>query len=162
MREEHSIDSSDIRIDGDTVYRTAPEDALVLQALFLADKMAASMEIMHAAGRGHTVILDRWWQSAFAYGVADGLDEKWLCAIHYTLPTVNMNIFIDVPPEEAFKRRPEARDRYERDREKQKAVRTNYERLWAANAGPGYVKIDGLGAPSEVHERIWYAIVSRP
>jgi dTMP kinase len=126
-----------------------------------ADKMEASCDISNALLVGHTVICDRWWQSAYAFGVADGLDPGWLTRVHSELPQADINIFIDVPPEEAFKRRPEARDRYERDREKQKAVRANYDLLWT-NAGVDYVKIDGVGTPEQVHARIWHAIVSRP
>jgi dTMP kinase len=138
----------------------AADEALVLQALFLSDKCDAAVDIEAHLGLGRIVICDRWWQSALAFGVADGLDENWVHRIHVGLPTPYLNIFIDVPPEEALKRRPEARDRYERDREKQIKVRENYERLWT-NAGGDYVKIDGLGTPDEVHARIWHAIQNR-
>jgi|HubBroStandDraft_6_1064221.scaffolds.fasta_scaffold315185_2 dTMP kinase len=161
MREEHSIDSSDIRIDGDTVYRTASEDALAFQGLCLMDKADAAVEIEQHLDSGTVVICDRWWQSAFAFGAADGLDPDWLVRVHGMLPEAWLNIFIDVPLEEALRRRPEARDRYERDREKQKVVRANYEKLWTS-AGPDYVKIDGLGTEDEVHERIWSALENRP
>ena len=162
MREEHSIDSSDMRIDGETTYRTAePEDALAFQALCAVDKYDAAADIQAHLALGRVVICDRWWQSAFCFGSSDGLDEDWLYRIHSGLPQPWLNIFIDVPPEEALRRRPEARDRYERDREKQKVVRANYERLWT-NAGVDYVKIDGLGTPEEVHERIWSALENRP
>ena len=50
------------------------------------------------------------------------------------LPPGDLNIFIDVPEEEALRRRPEMRDRFEKDREKQKVVRANYETLWETNA----------------------------
>jgi len=161
MREEHVIDSSDHNIDGDTVYQIADEDALAFQCLMLADKYDAAVDIEAHLGLGRVVICDRWWQSAFAFGVADGLDEDWVHRIHAGLPQPWLNIFIDVPPEEALKRRPEARDRYERDRAKQVKVRENYERLWT-NAGVDYVKIDGLGTPDEVHARIWSALENRP
>lgn len=138
----------------------ASEDALIFQGLQLMDKMDAACDIENHLGLGRVVICDRWWQSAYAFGAADGLDEDWLVRIHSTLPQPWFNIFIDVPPEEALKRRPEARDRYERDREKQKVVRANYEKLWT-NAGVDYVKIDGLGTQDEVHERIWQALEAR-
>lgn len=145
----------------DTEPRCAPEDALAFQCLMLADKMEAANDIRNHMGLGRVVICDRWWQSALAFGAADGLDEDWLHRIHYPLPQPWLNIFIDVPPEEALRRRPEARDRYERDREKQKVVRANYEKLWT-NAGADYVKIDGVGTQKEVHDRIWAALENRP
>lgn len=160
MMYEHTIDSSDHTIDGLTVHRVAPEDALVFQCLMVADKMDAACEIENALLVGHTVICDRWWQSAYAFGAADGLDPSWLARVHNELPQATMNIFIDVPPEEALRRRPEARDRYEKNRELQAKVRANYELLWK-DAGPDYVKIDGLGTPEEVHARIWTAIQER-
>ena len=125
------------------------------------DKMDAAVEIRHHLDRGTVVVCDRWWQSAYAFGASDGLDPDWLVRVHASLPSAWLNVFIDVPPEEALRRRPEARDRYERDREKQKIVRANYESLWT-NAGPDYVKIDGLGTIEEVHERIWKALEERP
>jgi dTMP kinase len=139
----------------------APEDALIFQGLQVMDKYSAAIEIERHLDSGTVVVCDRWWQSAFAFGAADGLDPDWLVRVHGMLPEAWLNIFIDVPPEEALRRRPEARDRYERDREKQKVVRANYERLWT-NAGPDYVKIDGMGTVEEVHERVWKALEDRP
>jgi len=149
------------RAEGQRIYPHAPEDALAFQCLMLADKMDAASDIENHMMLGRVVICDRWWQSAFAFGAADGLDTDWLVRIHGTLPQPWFNVFIDVPPEEALRRRPEARDRYERDREKQKLVRANYEQLWT-NAGVDYVKIDGVGTQDEVHERIWQALENRP
>lgn len=154
MEEETDAESS-------RSHNCAPEDALAFQALCLADKMDAAGEIVHHMGLGHIVICDRWWQSAYAFGAADGLDPGWLVSIHSQLPQPWLNIFIDVPPEEALKRRPEARDRYERDRAKQVKVRANYELLWT-DAGVDYVKVDGVGTPDDVHERIWAALENRP
>jgi dTMP kinase len=154
MQEETDAESSRSHV-------STSEDALAFQCLMLADKMDAAVDIWRHMQLGHVVICDRWWQSALAFGAADGLDVDWLHRIHALLPPPWLNVFIDVPPEEALRRRPEARDRYERDREKQKIVRANYEQLWT-NAGPDYVKIDGVGTEDEVHTRIWSALENRP
>ena len=154
LREEHSIDSSDHTIDGFTVHRLVPEDALMFQCLMLADKAEVARQITATLSNGAHVVCDRWIASALCYGQADGLDGVWLTRIHDMLPEANLNIFIDVPPEEALRRRLEARDRYERDREKQARVRENYKALWSCGV-PSYVTVDGLGTVEEVAERIW-------
>lgn len=160
MMRPHTINSSvnqTLRIDGDTVWRTADKDAMAFQCLMLADKCEAASSIRADLGHGRVVVCDRWWQSALAFGKADGLDAAWLYAIHTGLPRATVNIFIDVPTEEALRRRPEVRDRYERDREKQSVVRQNYESMWRGG-GPDYVTVDGVGTVDEVHARIWEAI----
>jgi len=111
------------------------EDALVLQALMVADKADAVEEIAQHFNEGTVVLCDRWVPSAICYGSADGLDREWLRRINFALPDASLNIFIDVSPEEALRRRPEARDRYERDREKQKRVHAEYVRLWGCEQG---------------------------
>lgn len=142
----------------------APEDALMFQCLNLADKIHAAWFIQDHLLRGANVVCDRWIPSAICYGLADGLDRDDLFTAHGVLPQADLNIFLDITPEEALRRRPEARDRYERDREKQKAVRAQYEQMWAAEAGAHYVKIDGDGGGSgdgpiaAVAERIWAAV----
>lgn len=113
----------------------APEDPLFLQALFLADKADATADILEHLANERIVICDRW------------------------VPLADLNILIDVPEEEALRRRPQLRDRYEKDREKQKVVRANYDTLWKAGTEedePGaWVRVDGVGTVEEVAARIW-------
>lgn len=166
LREEHTIDSSDHTIDGNTVYRKAPEDALVFQGLMLVDKSLAANDIRSALTGGQHVVCDRWIPSSQCYGAADGLDAAWLERMHASLPQADLNIFLDIMPEEAVRRRPEARDRYERDRAKQVAVRAEYQKLWAAG-GDKYVTVDGDGGGSgdgpifTVAERVWEVVAKR-
>ncbi len=143
--------------------RTAPEDPLMFQTLMVADKLDASWDIEHELLRGTSVVCDRWIPSAICYGAADGVDKEWLVCVHALLPQADLNIFLDVSPEEAIRRRPQARDRYERDREKQERVRGQYRQLWADEAGAHYVTVngDGGGGPGSidvVSERIWAAV----
>jgi len=152
-----------------TAFPVASEDPLMFQALMLADKCNAAEELQELFLAGTPVVCDRWIPSAICYGAADGVDREWLMRAHLPLLSADLNIFLDITPEEALRRRPEARDRYERDREKQKRVREEYQRLWAGDyvddeTGAHYVTVDGDGGGSGaaaidvVAERIWVAV----
>ncbi len=143
----------------------APEDALMFQCLMVVDKYDAAAAIKAALDRGACVIADRWWQSAFCYGAVDGLPREWLFKAHHLLPLPDLNVFIDITPEEALRRRPKLRDRYEQDRDKQVVVRQNYKALWAESGMEGAHRrynwhvVDGEADPDQVHERIWQLVV---
>jgi dTMP kinase len=139
------------------------EDATVLQCMMLADKYDANAKIRQQLHQGTDVIADRWSPSAYCYGVGDGLSSEWLWRTQLALEAPDLCIFIDVPPEVAFQRRPEVRDRYEKDREKQTRIREAYSYLWEVVHGQntGWVSIDGRGSIEEVRESIWNHVVSR-
>jgi dTMP kinase len=136
--------------------------ALVLQALMLADKCDAIKEITERLMAGAVVICDRWIPSALCYGAADGLDVAWLASIHFPLLDADMNVFIDVSPEEALRRRPEARDRFERDREKQAAVRKQYTKLWQIEREGVSVRLPVFEMPEEAGSStpVWWVRVN--
>jgi dTMP kinase len=141
----------------------APEDPLVFQCMQLADKMDAAVDVEAHIYAGRTVICDRWTPSAICFGEADGLDAHWLQRVQEVLPQTALNVFIDVPEDEALRRRPEMRDRYEKDREKQKAIRQNYKTLWEVGAeedAAAWVVVDGVGTVDEVTERIWKHVLA--
>ena len=104
---------------------------LMFQCLMLADKVDAAALIRKELATGKTVILDRYWQSAYVYGSTDHLDSEWLLRTHDVLPQADVNILLDLPEEEASRRRPQYRDRYEQNREKMAAVRLGYLSLWS-------------------------------
>jgi thymidylate kinase len=134
-------------------------DAMVFQCLMAADKYSAMPLITAALNAEGWVVADRWWQSALAYGQADGLTATWLRNVHTGLPVGDLNFFIDVDPEEAQRRRPEARDRYEQDRAKQLRVQANYQRIWQDKAASsGWHIINGMASVELVHDRIWRVV----
>lgn len=140
-------------------WERANEDPLMFQCLATIDKYDAANDIRAAQADGKHIICDRYTQSALAYGLADGLDEAWLRRIQSSLPVPDLNLFIDVSEEEALRRRPQLRDRYEKDREKQRKVRGIYRSVWSTG-GPGrWETIDGHGSVEEVHEAIMRAVV---
>jgi len=133
------------------------DDALMFQSLMLADKCAKAKFIFEYLGKGINVVCDRYWQSAYAYGGSDGLDDQWLLDIHDLLPKADVNFLLDLPPEIAAERRPQFRDRYETDREKQKFVRHRYLDLWLSTSasGPlGWPVIDASKSRDEVFDTL--------
>lgn len=139
----------------------APEDPLIFQSVMLADKMEAAADIRAHLRAGRFVVCDRWTPSAQAFGAADGLDRNWLRRVQEPLPEADLYLLLTVSEEESLRRRPVLRDRYEKDREKQKIVRAEYEALWRCNiADSRWWLIDGEGPSIEaVHARIWEQVV---
>lgn len=154
-------------------------NALVLQSLMLINRMERGAELAAAARAGH-VVLDRYDASAIVYGSLDGLDPEWLRATNAQLHMrPELYILLDAPVDEGFRRRPERRDRYEKDRAYLERVRVAYLRLFAErqeeNAarargdgvtrrtyvpGPAWRVIDAIGTVDEVAERVWAACVA--
>lgn len=143
-------------------YRKAvPEpDALAFQALQLANRMEHAADIFEAASRGH-VVFDRYWPSGYAYGRADGLDGEWLVKLHSWLPQPDLFILLDVDLEDSMARRPDRRDRYEKDGAKLRVVVNHYRELWASRGRehPGRWRVlDGKRPPGDVTAEIERAV----
>lgn len=144
-------------------------NALVLQSLMLTNRMEKGAELL-AAQRAGSVVLDRYDASAMVYGALDGLDPAWLRETNAQLPVrPALYILLDAPVDEGFKRRPERRDRYEKDRPFLERVREEYLRLFAeeqTRAASGSMMfarwrtVDAIGTIDEVAERVWAAAVS--
>lgn len=147
-------------------------NAMVLQSLFLANRMECQEELKLAA-INHHIVLDRYTMSGEVYGALDGLDTKWLRAMNDALPVQpDVYILLDAPVDEGFRRRPERRDRYETDRERLELVRAKYVELFKERAelyfennrftshaqqpiGANYRIVDAVGTVDEVAARIW-------
>ena len=153
------------------VQQDAPKlNALVLQSLMTTNRLELLPAIKAAAEKG-PVVFDRYWQSAMVYGTLDGLDPKWLDLVQrQAMPPADLNILIDVPVEEGFKRRPERKDRYESDRGYMEKVREGYLKLWGFGPDqtwtesieslgradkPCWYVVNGVGTVEEVQRRIW-------
>jgi thymidylate kinase len=120
-------------------------NAIDMQALMLYDKSEAAPEIK-SWGDSTMLILDRYWQAGYAYGVADGLDGVSFMRTVSGLPMAHLNIFLDIPVSLVRERRGIPRDHYEKDLEKMEKVRANYRTLWSGapiRPAGGWVTVDG-------------------
>ena len=136
MAYEHMIDSSFDDQDGRLVYKIDESDALTFQCLMLADKVHAATEITGLLNLGRHVVLDRWIDSALAYGGADGLNTEWMETTHALLPRADFTVFLDIDPALTVERgrapgddRQKA-DRYESDLPRLSRVYENYREMF--------------------------------
>lgn len=144
-----------IFLDGAAGSRTSVAEldaasSLMFQCLMLADKVDAASVINLAIANGDALISDRYWQSAYVYGKVEGLDPSWLLRTHALLPKADVNILLDLPQEEALRRRPAVRDRNERDRAKMAAVRQAYLDLWSEQDPERWYVVDAMQSPEMV------------
>ena len=141
----------------------ADHDALVLQSLFTVNRLELLPRIAALRAAGKPVVLDRYWLSGVVYGTLDGLDQDWLWEIHESLPAPDAWVLIDVDPEESVRRRPERRDRYEKQAGLMAKARAEYLSIFESRkmswltgltAGPQWHIVDGHGTIEEVHARL--------
>jgi thymidylate kinase len=116
----------------------AEASALAFQALQVANRMEVMPRLQQARlcpYSKESMILARYWQSGWVYGKLDGLDPDWLIRVHAGMAQAHVNILLDLPAEEAMRRRA-ARDgelpceRYEGRRDFTEKVAALYRELW--------------------------------
>jgi dTMP kinase len=156
-----------LQSEWEAMYRSGRDDqyldAMVLQSLMLTNRMELATLIQEALQKGVNVVADRYWCSGYAYGKADGLDGAYLLQIHELLPKPTIQFLLDVEPEDSIKRRPERRDRYEKQEGLMEKVAENYRGLWdtMAEKEPGkWIIINGRKPVQEVSEAIWDSLMA--
>lgn len=100
--------------------------------------------------KSNLLLLDRYTLSGLVYGLAQGLGIEWLKSINAFLPEPDMTIYIDIPPDLSFTRRPVRRDAMEEDRE---FIQSTYN-LYKQHLPFGSFIIDGTQSESRITEEI--------
>lgn len=134
------------------VYRKDPS-AYVFQCCFAANRMECTPDGVFDRQDDEVYIADRYVASGYAYGSAHGIDFEWLVRVQRFLPQPDLTVFLDIPIEESFRRRPERRDEYEKDVALLERVRDSYIDVFD-RLGPSYVTIDALGTEEGVFASI--------
>jgi dTMP kinase len=137
----------------------ADEDDLYLHALHTLDRYEEAPLINAELAAGTSVVSSRWWQSMEVYGADSGIDLDNLERSHSLLPRADLNVLLNLSEEESLRRRPELRDRNERDRDKQQRVRAAYVTMWEheeASDRVAWLRVDGDHLTEEqVHAMVW-------
>ena len=122
--------------------------ALALQCMQIANRMEVMPQLVQASGnKWKHLVLARYWQSGWVYGQFDGLSEKFLTEVHRSMAPADLNILLELPPEEAMRRR-EARDGkkppeiYESKLESLTKAAELYRRLWDSRSGINWKSVN--------------------
>ena len=145
--------------DADCAFSPNPlHRALVLQSLMLTNRMEKAPAIHTCRMNNRDVVLDRYWPSGLVYGAADGLDYDWLVEIHKHLPQAHHYFLLDIDPELSAERRPDRRDRYEKQPGLMEDAAERYRGVWLSMQQyhmSSWHIIDASASPDDVEEAIW-------
>jgi dTMP kinase len=83
--------------------------------LYAANKYERKEAIQRWIADGKVVIINRYSESNFAYGVANGLPLEWLEQVEGRLPKSDYVFYLRLSPEVSESRKQRNRDRYETD-----------------------------------------------
>lgn len=142
-------------VDGPGPEEEKSLDAMVFQSLQITNRLERLTDLVKALHEG-PVVSDRYLASGLVYGKADGLDPDYLYMLQRHLPQPDLQILIDIDPEDSVRRRPERRDRYEQQAGYMEKVTLGYRELWK-NSPKGdswWVTVNGRGTIEEVFGRV--------
>ena len=130
----------------------------VLHMLYSMNRWESLDKIRQLLRDSDYLIVDRYYPSNLAYGIARGLDEGWLRSLDRGLPEPDKIILVDTSVEASFERKTSGRDVHERDRMFLKNVRRAYLNL--AKRG-NWIVVNGDRSLAEVNEDLLNAVKRR-
>ncbi|MEO9309185.1 MAG: dTMP kinase [Nitrososphaera sp.] len=123
----------------------------VIHCLLAANRWEKFTEIQQAHQKNSVIIMNRYYQSNLVYGVANGLNLKWLQGLDKGLPKADLVIVLDVPQRISFLRKKTRRDRFEKNTEFLKKISKTYKALAKKF---GWKVIDASRTRDQVHQDI--------
>lgn len=141
--------------------------ALVYQSLQIANRLEKAKDLIAALFKGH-VVVDRYISSGAVYGEAKGLDQKYIEDSQVYLPQPDIHVLIDIDPELSLKRRPDNRDKYEKNMGLMKTVCEGYRDYWARKSKEyigsptiSWFTVDGNQSIAKVHHDLYACVLSK-
>lgn len=126
---------------------TSPEK---LHTLMAENRRERRAEILQAMSETHVVVMDRYCESNIVYGMANGLDRKWLERLDRQMPKSDAVILLDTDAVRVQSRRMSG-DTFESDTALMRRVADGYRR--EAKQNGWYVVPDGLDI-NQVHKAV--------
>ena len=140
----------------------APVDGDTMALLFAADRVDhLAREILPTLRRGTHVVTDRYYHSSLAYQAIEA-DRTWVEELNRRAGRPDVTFLLDVPAEEAERRRAAAgrpEERYDR-LEAQQRIAENYRRLSQWLPGEDYRVLDGSRPIDVVQEDLRHAALA--
>jgi dTMP kinase len=130
----------------------------VKHMLLSANRWELKPKIKELIEQKYTIVFDRYYQSNWAYGLANNLPIDWLENLDRNINQTNLTIVLDLPPNISFKRKEQNRDIHEQDLEYLLRVRNCFIKL--ANENKWFI-VDGNQPVDVVHNSIWKIVSER-
>jgi dTMP kinase len=127
----------------------------VLHMLYSMNRWESLNKLQELLRDSDYLIVDRYYPSNLAYGIARGLDERWLLNLDAGLPEPNQIILVDTSVEGSFARKTFGRDVHERDKLFLQKVRKLYLALAKRR---DWTVVNGDHSLAEVNEDLWKAL----
>jgi dTMP kinase len=133
--------------------KTYPKEAGHM--LYAVNRWENRSKLESLLAKSDVTVVDRYTESNFAYGVANGLPLGWLSNLEAGLPKTDLVIVLDAPPHALYDRRLSGKDRYERSLVIQRRAREAYKALAPKF---GWQVIDATGNIQSVHRLVTAAV----
>lgn len=127
----------------------------VLHCLLAANRLEIVDDIRNA--RHDVLVMNRYTQSNMAYGIANGINPKWLENLDDGMPSADVVILLDMPIEESFRRKGVGRDKLESDANFLRRVRLEYLKMADREC---WKIVSAVGDASRVHDDIMKIVES--
>jgi len=130
----------------------------VIHCLLAANRWEKLDEILAAQEKNSVLIMNRYYHSNLIYGIANGMNQKWLESLDIGLPKADLVILLDVTQKESFLRSPRnekgkimKRDKFEKNKEFSRKI----SRIYRTTAKKKHWKIiDASKSKEQVHKEI--------
>jgi dTMP kinase len=133
------------------------------ELIMTADKQSQQKWFEQLENEGYDfLILDRYLLSQVAYGMANGMDGRWIVELHKYMRYPDLDIVIDIPVEVSMTRKGKhgANDKYESDYEMLSRVRDYYINVSTFYSAPIKRIVNGEREVGVIHEEIYNIVNS--
>ena len=130
----------------------------VIHCLLAANRWEKLNDILNAQSKNSVLIMNRYYQSNLIYGLANGMNRKWLENLDSGLPKADLVILLDVSQTESFRRKKTNRDKFEKNEEFLRNISKIYRKIAKKE---NWKIIDASKPKQEVHKDILQAFTKK-
>ena len=130
----------------------------VIHCLLAANRWEKLDEIKKAISKNSVLVMNRYYQSNLIYGLANGLPANWLEHLDSGLPKADLVIVLDVKQKDAFKRKKQKRDKFEKNKIFSKKISSIYKKVAKEK---NWKVVDASMPKEEVHKAIMKIIAKK-
>ena len=126
-------------------------DPKIIHCLLAANRYEKIQEVNEAIEKNSILVMNRYYQSNWVYGLVNGIKLDWLEKLDSGLPKADLVIVLDVSQQESFKRKKTNRDKFEKNKSFYKKIAETYKTLAIKKR---WKIVDATRTKDKVHEDI--------